>query len=95
MNAMLDLDKPEEFVIATGKSYKMMQMVEIMFEIANIGNWKDYIDFDQSLLRPAEVPFLLGNPKKAEKIMGWTPDIRIEKLFEDMYQNDLNILKSK
>jgi GDPmannose 4,6-dehydratase len=95
MNAMLDLDRPEEFVIATGKSYKMMQMVEIMFEIANIGNWKDYIDFDQSLLRPAEVPFLLGNPGKAEKIIGWTPDTRIEKLFEDMYQNDLNILKSK
>lgn len=95
MNAMLDLDKPEEFVIATGKSYKMLDMVKIMFEIANIGDWRDYIEFDKDLLRPAEVPFLLGNPAKAINAMGWTPDNRIERLFEDMYQNDLSILRNK
>jgi GDPmannose 4,6-dehydratase len=93
MNMMLDSDTPEEYVIATGKTYRMSEMVSIMFDIAGIKNYNDYIKFDENLLRPSEVPVLLGNPDKAKKKLGWESKKTIYDLFEDMYKNDLVLLK--
>jgi len=93
MNLMLDLESPEEFVIATGRSYQMREMVQMMFSIAEIKNWEDYIEFDESLLRPSEVPFLLGNPAKATNKMGWIPELNLENLLQDIYKHDYSLLK--
>ena len=93
MNMMLDFERPEEFVISTGSTYKMSDMVKIMFEIANIKNYEEFLETDESLMRPSEVPVLLGDSSKAINTLKWKPTKSIYNLFEDMYKNDLNLLK--
>lgn len=93
MNMMLDHPEPEEFVIATGKTYMMSDLVKIMFEIANIKDLDQYLDTDEKLMRPSEVPFLLGNTTKAKAILGWESKKSIYDLLEDLYKNDIDILR--
>jgi GDPmannose 4,6-dehydratase len=94
MDMMLNMDKPEEFVIATGKTYLMSEMVKIMFEIAEIKGYENYIKVDEKMFRPSEVDVLLGDPTKAKNVLGWNPRYDIYSLFEEMYKNDLELLKS-
>lgn len=93
MDMMLNMDKPEEFVIATGKTYLMSDMVRIMFEIAEIKDYENYIRVDEKMFRPSEVDVLLGDPTKAKSVLGWNPRYDIYSLFEEMYKNDLDLLK--
>jgi GDPmannose 4,6-dehydratase len=93
MDMMLNRDKPEEFVIATGKTHLMSDMVKIMFEIAGIKDYENYIRVDEKMFRPAEVDVLLGDPTKAKSVLGWNPRYDIYSLFEEMYKNDLNLLR--
>jgi GDPmannose 4,6-dehydratase len=63
-----------------------------MFEIANIKDYQQYIETDESLMRPSEVPFLLGNPTKANAVLEWQSKKSIYNLLEDLYKNDIEIL---
>lgn len=90
---MLDHPEAEEFVIATGKTYMMSDMVKMMFEIANIKDYDQYLETNSSLMRPSEVPFLLGNPTKANAILGWESKRSIYNLLEDLYKNDIDLLR--
>jgi GDPmannose 4,6-dehydratase len=94
MYKMLEADSPEEYVISTGKTYEMSEMVDIMFDIAGIKDSESYIKIDPSLYRPAEVPVLLGDSTKARTKLNWTPKQDIYSLFEEMYKNDLELLKN-
>lgn len=94
MYKMLEADAPEEYVISTGKTYEMSEMVDIMFDIAGIKDSESYIKIDPSLYRPAEVPVLLGDSTKAKTKLNWTPKQDIYSLFEEMYKNDLESLKN-
>jgi len=89
MNLMLDADTPQEYVIATGKAYSIEQLAEIAFGLAGIYNWKDYIKTDERFMRPSEVPYLLGDPSKAEKELGWVPETSFESLIKLMLEEDL------
>jgi GDPmannose 4,6-dehydratase len=89
MNMMLDADTPEEFVIATGKTHSIKELAQLAFNLAGINNWEDYIKYDERFMRPSEVPYLLGNPKKAEQKLGWVPETDFYKLIEIMLKNDL------
>jgi GDPmannose 4,6-dehydratase len=91
---MLQQDTPGDFVIATGKTHSVHEFLQSALECAGLeGEVSDYVDFDQTLVRPAEVPLLVGDSTKARKILGWEPEVDFYGLVELMVQNDLRIEK--
>lgn len=86
---MLDSDTPEEFVIATGKTHSVKELLETAFNIACLGDWQKYTEFDEALMRPSEVPYLLGDASKAREKLGWVPETSFEQLIELMLVADL------
>jgi GDPmannose 4,6-dehydratase len=85
---ILQQENPDDFVIATGESHTVLEFLQAAFEYVNL-NWHDYVRFDQRLLRPAEVPHLLGNSEKARNVLGWTPKFTFTALVEDMMEAEL------
>lgn len=94
MNLMLDSDTPEEFVIATGETHSIKELAQLAFRLVGITNWEDYIKYDERFMRPSEVPFLLGNPKKAKEKLEWTPETKFEKLIQIMLEHDIKRYKT-
>jgi GDPmannose 4,6-dehydratase len=90
---MLQQDEPNDYVVATGVSHSVRNLVEIAF--ARVGlDWQDYVRVDPALLRPAEVDHLLGDPAKARAELGWTPSVNFTQLIEMMVDADLALLRS-
>ena len=85
---MLQQEKPDDYVIATGETRTVREFLEKTFEIAGL-SVKDLVEHDPRLLRPHEVPHLLGNPSKAKKILGWEPKTSFDDLVSMMYEADL------
>lgn len=85
---MLQYETPEDFVIATGETHSIKEFLEIAFGQVN-KNYKDYVETDSSLYRPAEVDFLLGKPDKACHLLGWEPQISFNDLVSDMLNYDI------
>jgi GDPmannose 4,6-dehydratase len=88
---MLQHDKPDDFVIATGQTNTVRRCVEIAFDEAGL-EWEPYVRIDDSLKRPAEVDLLVGDPGKAERELGWTPTTTFEELIRLMVRSDLELL---
>src|SRR3712207_2267322 len=65
---MLQQDRADDYVIATGRTHTVRECVEIAFDQAGLGDWQRYVELDQSLVRPAEVDLLVGDPSKADQI---------------------------
>ncbi len=84
---MLQQEKPEDFVIATGKTYSVKEFLEFVFEAANL-SVEQYVEIDERLFRPHEVPLLLGDPTKAKTKLGWTPRYDMKLLAAEMYDAD-------
>jgi GDPmannose 4,6-dehydratase len=91
---MLQQDKPDDYVIATGISHSVQQLIEIAFARADL-DWKKHVKVDPALLRPAEVEHLLGDATKARTELGWTPSVNFKQLIEMMVDADLDRLGSK
>ena len=89
---MLQQAKPTDYVIATGISHSVKQLIEIAFGHAGL-DWQRYVRVDPALLRPAEVDHLLGDPSKARTELGWTPRVAFKQLVEMMVDADLERLK--
>ena len=90
---MLQQEQPNDYVIATGVSHSVRNLVEIAF--AHVGlDWQKYVRVDRALLRPAEVDQLLGDPSKARAELGWTPSVNFRQLIEMMVDADLALLRS-
>ena len=85
---MLQQDTPEDYVIATGESHSVQELVEIAFGHAGL-RWQDYVREDPALLRPAEVDHLIGDPTKARETFGWTPSVDFAGLVRMMVDADL------
>ncbi|PAL11698.1 GDP-mannose 4,6-dehydratase [Peribacillus simplex] len=85
---MLQQEKPDDYVIATGKTHTVQEFVEIAFQHAGL-DWKEYVIQDEKFMRPAEVDLLLGNPQKANDKLGWQPEITFEQLVKSMVDHDL------
>ncbi len=90
---MLQQDKPEDYVIATGETHSVQEFVERAFEVVGIKNWRDYVVQDPRFMRPAEVDLLVGDASKAQKQLGWKPRTSFEELVEIMVKADLERLK--
>jgi len=90
---MLQQDKPDDFVIATGKTATVEEMCKIAFDYVGL-DYQDYVVIDPELYRPAEVDLLLGNPEKAKQQLGWTPKTNLEQLIHMMVEADLQRVAS-
>jgi GDPmannose 4,6-dehydratase len=85
---MLQADKPEDYVIATGISKSVRELVDTAFKIVDL-DYHDYVTVDPALLRPAEVDFLCGDASYAREKLGWAPDVTFEQLVQSMVKEDL------
>lgn len=85
---MLQQDKPDDFIIATGRAYSVKQFLTEAF--INVGlNWQDYVEIDERYMRPTEVHHLLGNATKAKEILGWESKTTFKELVNIMVTADL------
>jgi GDPmannose 4,6-dehydratase len=84
---MLQQDKPDDYVIATGQTHSVLDLVEAAFKHVGI-DWRDHVEIDSSLLRPAEVDLLCGDASKADRSLGWKPHIRFAQLVAMMVDAD-------
>jgi GDPmannose 4,6-dehydratase len=92
---MLQQDKPEDYVIATGESHSVRECCEVAFDEAGLGDFEQYVTIDSSFVRPAEVDHLIGSPAKAERDLGWKPVTSFEELIRLMTRADLELLKPR
>jgi len=91
---MLQQDKPDDYVIATGETHSVREFLEEAFEYADM-DYKKYVEFDKRYLRPAEVDVLIGDPSKAKKKLGWKPKTTFKELVKIMVDADMEELDEK
>ena len=89
---MLQQDTADDFVIATGESHSVRELVEVAFGHVGL-DWEKYVKLDPRFLRPAEVDHLIGDPAKARRVLGWTPEVDFRGLVTMMVDADLARLK--
>lgn len=85
---MLQADEPYDYVIATGVSKSVRELIEVAFKAVEL-DYREHITVDPSLLRPAEVDFLCGDASIARESLNWTPDVSFDELVEMMVEEDL------
>ena len=85
---MLQQDRPDDYVVATGVSHSVRELVEVAFAHAGL-DWQEHVRIDPALLRPAEVEHLLGDASKARARLGWTPAVDFKQLIEMMVDADV------
>jgi GDPmannose 4,6-dehydratase len=89
---MLQSPTPDDFVIATGKTYSVRDFVEASLKSAGLnGAVEDYVDYDLNMKRPSEVDLLIGDASKAESILGWKPTTNFQELVDIMVRNDIRL----
>src|SRR6187402_3037408 len=93
MWSMLQQDEPDDYVIATGETHSVRELIEVAFGHAGL-DWKKHVTLDQRFLRPAEVDLLIGTPEKAKAKLGWTPTVDFAALVKMMVDADLARLKN-
>lgn len=91
---MLQQDQPDDYVISTGETHTVHELVEIAFGHAGL-NWRDYVVIDPKFVRPAEVDLLLGDSTKAQKNLGWKLEVGFEELVKMMVDSDLTRVGKK
>jgi len=89
---MLQQPNADDYVIATGETHSVQELLELAFSRAGL-DWKKYVEIDPKLVRPAEVDYLCGDASKAKKVLGWTPQVNFKQLVEMMVDADLSQLK--
>ena len=90
---MLQQDKPEDFVIATGVSHSIRDFLDVAFDCVGIDDWSDYVIQDERYMRPAEVDVLCGDSTKAREVLGWKPKTSFEEMVRRMVTKDVGLLK--
>ena len=91
---MLQQDEPDDYVIATGKSYSVREFLNEAFNYIGIYDWEKYIDIDPKLIRPAEVDVLKGDSTRAREKLGWEPKTSFKELVKIMVLNDIKLLNN-
>jgi GDPmannose 4,6-dehydratase len=88
---MLQQPEPDDYVVATGENHTVRELAEIAFSHAGL-DWRQFVQLDSSLLRPAEVELLIGDPAKARDRLGWRPKVSFGELVRMMVDADLQRL---
>jgi GDPmannose 4,6-dehydratase len=86
---MLQQEKADDFVIATGESISLKEFVSLSFEALNL-NWEQYVSYDDSLLRPTDIDKGLANPQKAKAFLNWEPKVKSKELIKRLIDCELN-----
>ena len=89
---MLQQDKPEDYVIATGETHSVREFLELAFARVNL-DWREYVELDPRHLRPSEVDLLLGDASRARAELGWKPEVSFRELVEMMVDADVALAK--
>jgi GDPmannose 4,6-dehydratase len=89
---MLQHDEPDDFVLATGETHSIEEFLTLAFAEIGIDNWVPYVRQDPRFMRPAEVDILLGDPSKAERVLGWRREVDFPGLVKRMVQHDIRLL---
>jgi GDPmannose 4,6-dehydratase len=89
---MLQSDAPDDYVIATGRTHSVRELCRLAFASVDL-DYERYVVEDARFMRPAEVDLLIGDPSKAQRVLGWTPDVTFEQLVERMVKADLGRLR--
>ncbi len=89
---MLQAEKPDDFVIATGETHSVAEFLDEVFGLLGL-DWKKYVEVDPRYFRPAEVDLLLGDAAKARKVLGWKPRVNFTGLARMMTEADWNLAR--
>ncbi len=89
---MLQAEKPDDYVVATGETHSVREFLELAFSHAGL-DWKDYLETDPRYFRPAEVVLLIGDSGKAQRQLGWEPRTRFADLVKLMVDADIELLR--
>lgn len=89
---MLQQDKPDDYVLATGETHSIREFLDIAFLSIGIDNWSNYVKFDSKLIRPVDPMCLLGDASKAKSELGWKPKTSFREMVDKMVKNDIKLL---
>ena len=87
---MLQQDKPDDYVIATGESHSVEEFLTLACEYAGLGDWHNFVEIDESIMRPTDIDELLGDSSKARKQLNWKPKVSFNELVEQMVNHDID-----
>lgn len=90
---MMSQEKPDDYVIATGKNHSVKDFIEAASRVIDL-DLMEYVEIDPTLYRPTEVSYLVGNASKAKLQLGWQPSISFEQLVQEMVEEDLKYFKT-
>jgi GDPmannose 4,6-dehydratase len=91
---MLQQDKPDDYVVATGETHSVREFVEAAFDALDL-RWQDHVETDPRYFRPTEVDCLLGDSSKARSVLGWKPRVSFEDLVSMMVEHDLELARQE
>lgn len=91
---MLQQPEPGDFVISSGQTHAVQELVEIAFSYLDL-DYKDFVVIDERFIRPAEVDLLIGDSSKAREVLGWEPEVDFEGLIKMMVDADMELLKKE
>jgi GDPmannose 4,6-dehydratase len=91
---ILQHDKPDEFVLATGEMHTVKEFLEAAFSRVGL-DWQQYVECDKRYLRPTEVDQLLGDASKAKRELGWEPKVKFRELVDMMVDADLELARKE
>jgi GDPmannose 4,6-dehydratase len=86
---MLQQDEADDYVVATGETHSIEELLSVAFAAAGLDDWNRYVRQDERFMRPAEVDLLIGDPAKARDVLGWSPKVSFADLIQMMVENDL------
>jgi GDPmannose 4,6-dehydratase len=89
---MLQQDKPEDYVVATGETHSIHELLDVAFSHLQL-DYRDFIEFNTKYTRPSEVDVLLGDATKARESLGWTPEVDFKGLVTMMVEHDLELAR--
>ena len=91
---MLQQDTPDDYVVATGETHTVKELVQLAFDRVGL-DWEKYVVIDPRFIRPAEVDLLIGEPAKANKVLGWVPETSFQTLVNMMVDADMDRLSAR
>jgi GDPmannose 4,6-dehydratase len=86
---MLQQDQADDYVVATGETHSIRELLDVAFHRVGIDDWSPLVLQDPRFMRPAEVELLIGDPDKARRVLGWKPKVGFEQLVEMMVDSDV------
>jgi len=92
---MLQQPEGDDYVVATGETHSIRDLLAVAFDVVGIENWQDYVEHDRGLLRPAEVDALVGDAAKARQKLRWAPRVGFTELVRMMVESDLEQMQSR